>query len=278
MPENTDWVHPLDALAIRTPLAGASVRVIVMTADEPDRARSIGEGLVKLLGQRGRRATSVVVRPDVHGWNRALEGGLAEGDEPIVIVTTATAPWASGHLDPLLKAIDGRDHAIGRRPRARVGSILRRLATLPYRVLFAVPVADVYSPARIHRREKLAAIPLQSGTRFLDVEILAKATFFVQTIEEVAVPDLPSPPVGPVGHDLKAVFSRPVLKPGEGGDGRRLEPDASASGPSEGPEGEGERHDAPGREDGERPEDVAVQKDRPFEHHAPQGVQELGER
>ena len=39
-------------------------------------------------------------------------------------------------------------------------------------------------------REKLAAIPLQSASSFLDVEILAKATFFGHLIDEVDVPPL----------------------------------------------------------------------------------------
>jgi hypothetical protein len=269
VPENLDWVHPLDAMSQRDLLPRAAVRVIVMATEDAERATSIGAGLVSLLTQRGRNATSVVVRADVHGWNRALEGGLSEGDEPLVIVTSATEPWTSGHLDPLLNAVDGRDHVVGRRPRSTLGAIARRLGAIPYRVLFAVPISDLFSPVRIHRREALAKIPLQSASRFLDVEILAKATFFVQTIEEVAVPDLRSPEIGPLGHDLAAVFSHATLKPGE-------DDPSPESGPAEPPEGEGEGDDRPGRQDAERQQDVAIEQAGPFEHDASQRLEELG--
>ena len=271
MPENQDWIHPLDEMANREPLGNASVRVIVMATENAARAEEIGIGLVRLLSGRGRKASSIVVRADVHGWNRALEQGLSESAEPIVIVTTASAPWGSGHLDPILKAIDERDHVIGRRPRSGGNAIGRFLRSLLYRFLFAVPVVDVFSPIRIHRREKLVAIPLQSGTRFLDVEILAKATFLVQTIEEVDVPDLPSPDVGPLGHDLAKVFRHPTLKPGED---RERSADLD-SGPAEPPKGESERADSPGREDGEGGQDLAVEQARAFEHDSSQGVEEL---
>ncbi len=270
MPEDLDWVHPLDAMNRRDPLPGASVRVILMATEDAERAAGIGESLVRLLGQRGRKASTIVVRPDVHGWNRALEQGLGESDEPVVIVTSATAPWTAAHLDPLLQAIDGRDHVIGRRPSTRLGTLLRRLRMLPYRVFFSLQVSDMFSPARIHRREALAKIPLQSASRFLDVEILAKATFFVQTIEEVPVPDLPGPGIGPLGDDLAAVFTHPILKMGEGAD-------PEVSGPPEPPQGDREADDGPHGENAERLEDVAVEQPRPFEHDPPQGVEQLGQ-
>lgn len=253
MPENPDWVHPLDAMARREPLTRAAVRVVVMAVEDAARAEAIGDGLIKLLSQRGRKGSAVVVRPDVHGWNRALEHGLHGSDEPIVVVTSAVAPWAVGHLDPLLKAIDERDHAVGRRPRSVLARLGRRLAAWPYRFLFAVPVADVFSPLRIHRREALDRIPLQSASRLLDVEILAKATFFVQTVEEVAVPDLPSIPVGPVAGDLASLFSNPVLRVED------TEPTRGAGGLVDEIDPEPAPHPNPSPQGGEGPEGEALQ-------------------
>ena len=270
MPENLDWVHPLDAMAKREPLPKAAVRVVVMAVEDAARAQGIGDGLVRLLSQRGRKATSVVVRPDVHGWNRALEHGLLETDEPVVIVTSAVAPWSVGHLDPLLKAIDERDHAIGRRPRSFAGRVARWLVRWPYRFLFAVPVADVYSPLRIHRREALAKIPLQSASRLLDVEILAKATFFVQTIEEVDVPATCRR--SPSGRS-RATCPRSSRTRSSGRPTSRPE----GSGPAEPSEGQREGADGPGREDAQGDQDVAVEQPRPFEHHPPEADQELGQ-
>ena len=68
---------------------------------------------------------------------------------------------------------------------------------LARRLIFAVPLRDVHSPCRLHRLDKLAAIPLQSASSFLDTEILAKATFLGHLIDEVAIPPLR----GRVGSD-----------------------------------------------------------------------------
>jgi len=252
VPENPDWIHPLDAMSQREPLSKSAVRVIVMATEDAARAERIGDALVKLLHQRDRQASSIVVRADVYGWNRALEQGLSESLEPIVIVSSATEPWSAGHLDPLLKAIDSRDHVIGRRPRSKLAGSVRWLKAMPCRVLFAIPVGDLFSPIRIHRREKLAMIPFQSASRFLDVEILAKATFFVQTIEEVDVPKLDSPEVGPMGHDLATVFSHPVFKPDQ-------EAESGGSGPAKHSERESEGHDGPGGENAQGDHDVNVE-------------------
>ena len=57
-------------------------------------------------------------------------------------------------------------------------------------MVFAVPTLDVHSPCRLHRREKLEALSLQSSSRFLDIEILAKGTFLSHLLDEVPVPRL----------------------------------------------------------------------------------------
>ncbi len=112
-----------------------------------------------------------------------------------MLVTTAEEPWTAAHLTPLLEAIDHCDHVIGRRPAGSWARFGRWLASLPRRLVFAVPLRDIHSPCRLHRLDKLAAIPLQSSSSFLDLEILAKATFFGHLIDEVDVP----PIRGPIG-------------------------------------------------------------------------------
>lgn len=250
---------------LRDPLPDAAVRVVMMAPGGAEKAEEIGEGIVRLLGQRGRKASMIVVRPDVHGWNVALDQAMAEGDEPLVLVSTATTPWAAGHLDPILKAIDGRDHVIGRRPRRGITALLRWVAMLPTWAIFAVPVLDRFSPVRLHRRAAIAKFPYQSATRFLEVEILAKATFFVQTIEEVAVPDLESPEVGPMGHDLQALFRHPVLT--------HPKPAPVELGPAESLESPGEGADGPGAEDEQGHPNNAVAQPSPLQHDPAQGLE-----
>ena len=264
--QEDDWIHPLDAAALREPIPDGDVLVIVMASKGDPDPDSIGQGLLDLLKARRRKADAFVVRPDSRGWDKALEEGLAGGSQPIVLVTTARGRWSAAHLDPLLEAINLRDHVIGRRPAPPGGNLKRWLATLPWRVLFALPVLDAFSPCRMHRRAALETIVPQSVSRFLEVEILAKATFLTQVIEEVDVPPLESPPVGRIGGDLRAVLKSPVF----------VRPAPSV--PPEDLEGDHERPDGPGGEDRQGDHHDLAGQARPFEHDRPQGVEELGQR
>ena len=265
LPED-DWIHPLDAAAKRNPIPNGDILVIVMAAKDGPEPEAVGQGLLDLLKARERKADAFVVRPDAIGWSKALEDGLADGSQPIVLVTTATEPWKAAHLEPLLKAIDARDHVIGRRPAGSGGEFSRRLSTLPWRVLFALPMADVFSPCRMHRRSALEKIVPQSASRFLDVEILAKATFLTQVIEEVEVPPLASMPVSGCFRDLRAVLKAPIF----------VRPPPSL--PAENPESHDESADGPGREDAQGDQHDVAGRPGPFEHDRPQGVEELGQR
>ncbi len=193
----------------------------------------------------------------------ALTRGLEGAQLPLVLVTTAEEPWTEAHLDPLLKAIDHCDHVVGRRPAGPGASWKRWLAAMPRRLVFAVPLRDIHSPCRLHRLEKLAAIPLQSASSFLDVEILAKATFFGHLIDEVDVPPLrgPRPLAGPVDR-LPTILRDPRFEP--------------PSGPAEEPQGQGECDDRPGGEDRQGRGDI--EQPGPLEHDAPQRTDQLGQR
>ena len=201
LPADDGWIHPLDAAALRAPIPNGGVRVIVLDSGAPPASATpdeVGQGLLSLIRGRNRPADAFVVATGGIGWARAIEQGLADGSHPIILITSAQARWTAAHLDPLLKAIDHRDHVIGQRPLPLVGRLRRWCATFPWRFLFAVPVRDVFSPCRLHRRVALEAIVLQSSTRLVDLEILAKATFLTQVIEEVDVPPLAAPPGRPI--------------------------------------------------------------------------------
>lgn len=232
---------PFAAHARRDPLPKAEVRVIVVAASGPHAPDDIADGLVATLGRLGRRAEAVVVLAEDRGWDRAIERGLVGATQPLVLVASSSEPWTEAHLRPLLDSINTCDHVLGRRPLGMVGRLGRWLASRPWRWLFAIPALDVHSPCRLHRREKLEAIPLQSASRFLDVELLAKATFFGHLIDEVPVPAMADAGAAGTWGDFVEVFRHPVLKPEEG------------SGPAEDPQGEQERPDGPGRQDQEGP-------------------------
>ena len=303
---------PFSLHARREPLPGAAVRVVVVAtrgAEDPDR---VAEGTVAALKRLGRAAEAVVVAAEHRGWNRAILRGLEGGSEPLVLVTSAAVPWAEGQLAPLLTSINTCDHAVGRRPASALGRLGRWLASRPWRWLFALPVLDVHSPCRLHRREALAAIPLQSSSAFVDVEMLAKATFFGHLVDEVPVPAIggeasggtwgdfldvfrhpaltfeelaltspappPIPPVGPTSVGPGGMRPTEGLRPTEVGPTGGV-PGASdgvgGSGPPEQPQRQEERDDGPGREDQQVQADVG--QPGPLQEDRPEAVDELGQ-
>ncbi|RUL89215.1 hypothetical protein [Tautonia sociabilis] len=252
-----ELLHPLDAHAIRAPLPKtAGIWAVVLTEDEA-KAEAVAESLRRLIGGRG-RPLKVVIEPDKFE-SRAdrLARAMAGADLPIVLLTTATEPWTEAHLKPLLEAIDRCDLVLGRRRRSLPGRVLRWLAARPWALLFAIPLRDVHSPCRLSRREALEQLPPQSASRFLDVELLAKSSFFAQLVDEEDVPPLAAS-AGPPGFwgDFVDVFRRPVL---------RREPPPAGSAPAEDPQGDEEGGDRPdGEDDQVRPD---PQEPGPLEDH-----------
>lgn len=256
--EGVEDLHPLDAHCLRKPVpATAGVRVVVLSEVGEERAREIGQELRRLIAGR-LRPVEVVVDWYPHSSRaerlaRAIEGAR----EPLTLVTTASEPWREDHLDPLLKAIDRSDHVIGGRRKGVVAWLRSR----PWRLLFAVPVLDVHSPCALHRTEALQRIPLQSSSDFLDIEILAKATFLGHLLEETPVPVLEGKRAG-TGFlgDLVDVLRQPRFR---------------FSSPAEDAEGEVEGDQGPGGQDREVAGDV--EKPRPLEDDSAQSVDELRE-
>jgi hypothetical protein len=200
----------------REPRAGAGVDVLVLDGGAPGRAEAVGSGLVGLLRARGREAEarSLPARGEP-GLGALVFDALGATSRPLVLLTDAVEPWAAAHLDPLLTAIDTADHVVGRRPATGLAGVARRLARIRNRFVFGLPVLDPHSPCRLHRREAIAAFPLQSESDFLDIEILGKATFLGQLIAEVPVPPL----LGDEEHrnralrrhDFAEVFRHPIF-------------------------------------------------------------------
>lgn len=208
------YYDPLMERLRREPRRGAGVTVLVFDAGEPHRAGRIAEGLVSLIRGRGRPAEAQVIASHAHeGQGPALATALMATSLPLVLITRAIEPWTAAHLDPLLAGIDDADHCVGSRPAGGlVPAALRWLAGLRWSVLFGVSVKDGTTPCRLHRREALARIPLQSESERIDLEILAKAMFLEQSLREVPVPPLAADPErNPTlaRHDLSDLFRYP---------------------------------------------------------------------
>ncbi|GIW86946.1 MAG: hypothetical protein KatS3mg108_1270 [Isosphaeraceae bacterium] len=235
---------PLGDALRRESRRGAAIEVLVRDFGDPDRVQSIGSGLVELARAAGHQASWRTVAVEVHASEgQALQHAIAAASAPLVLYTTAVEPWTAAHLRPLLDAIERADHVLGRRPLRGPMLWQARFRKLIRSILFATPILDPHTPCRLHRREAISAIPLQSESCYVDVELLAKATFLGQIIEEVDVPWLPADenPQRRLlwSHDRADLWRRPVFRPLTG-------PPLSA--PAEDPQRDPECPDRPGGE------------------------------
>ncbi len=295
--EDLTDLHPFDLHSRRDPLPKAGARIVAIGFDR-DRAATIAEGIADFLRKRGREAEPRPVSIGSCDLGAALAEGIEGAELPLVIVSTATEPWPEATLDALLGAIDKCDHVWGCRRLGILGRIVRFIAGAPLGVVFAIPVGDVHAPCRVHRREALGAIPLQSSSSFLDVEILAKATFLGQLIDEATIEPIAAiPPLSGSRRDAIEVFQKPIFKRVESAEpvmigglfGSHADANSvpgehdvhvsdlpASSIPLEEFKSDEERADRPRGEDCERAGDA--HDPRPLEQDAAECVDELGER
>ena len=215
MTTSEDFDDPFLRHFQRDPLPDAGIRIILLTDLPPDRAEAVIAPLADHLARDGpggrdphrRRSTG-------QGLGRALS--RRPGTEPSFPSCWSRRPRSRGPRPTWIRSwrrsTTATTSSAGGRPAAGSGSGAG-WRHVPRRLVFAVPLRDVHSPCRLHRLEKLAAIPLQSASSFLDVEILAKATFFGHLIDEVDVPPLPGP-VGSRGWwaDCRRLLREPAVR------------------------------------------------------------------
>ena len=205
---------PFLAFQKRGPLPKLAAARVIALADRAsaEKVFSSAEALGKLLANRKRPVELVAATFDDDGRAATLERCLQGGNEPMIIVTTAIEPWSAGQLDAMLEAIDRCDHVIGIRKIGPFARVVRFLKLLAWRIVFACPWRDVHSPCRLHRREKLAEIPCQSKSAFLNVEIAAKATFLGHLLDETEIPALAGIASRVSFADVARVFRAPEFK------------------------------------------------------------------
>ena len=264
-------LDPFEAHFHREPLPGASVRILVIGGDALASASPVATTIAALLKERGRDAEVVSVSPREDGLGAAVARGLEGGTFPLLLMTREGAIWNGSHIDALLDAIDHCDHVFGKRTKGRLGGVVRWVVGLPWRWVFAVPVVDVHSPYRLHRRERLNAIPLQSRSDFLNLEVVVKATFLGHLIDEVDVNESKDHSPTMDWRDVALVFKHPTfVRPFA-----TSESESEVSSPSEETEGQHESDHGPGSEDQHGRRDV--EHSSAFEDDRAEGVQKLSE-
>lgn len=222
----------------REPLPKAGVRTILIGEVEEDAANALIAPATAYLNAAGRPVEVQFVRFDRRTMrlNTVIAAEVQRTMQPLVLIAMPVEPVTEQHLMPLFKAIDVCDHAVGRRPMSIGEKIVRWIGCLPRRLVFAVPILDVDSPLSLHRTEKLRAIPLQSASSLVKLEILAKGTFFGHLLCEVEIPPLRGWTVreGRLA-DLLTLLKKPEFR--QSGGGPALVPAEDAQGQVEGPHG-----------------------------------------
>jgi hypothetical protein len=147
-------------------------------------------------------------------YGRALAAGIAASRFPLLFTLAADGGYQSTFLNHLLTLIDQVDLVAGyRRGRPWLGRLKNRV--LAY-LAFGLSLRDPGCSVRLYRKSIFERLPIQSETRFAEVEIVAKANFLGHLIMEAELPwpaaEEPSP--GPsLAADARRVFFRPQFLP-----------------------------------------------------------------
>ncbi|AMV39099.1 hypothetical protein VT85_16800 [Planctomyces sp. SH-PL62] len=272
--EPFDANDPFELHFHREPILDSGVSLLVLRSDaEADLDPAVWNASVEWLRSQERSLEIVVKLVDGSDPRlcELITSFLDDASQPTIAICKAAEPPSREQWEPLLKALDLADHVLGNRPAAMSAAIGRRLARVVRRVVLGVPLTDVYSPLSLHRAEKLREIPMQSGSSFIDVEILAKATFLGHILEEPCI----LPMRGTTWRrgwlrDLGTVFKRPAF--------RRPHEYSVDSRPLEHSQRQPESPDGPGGEDRQGACDLESPQAGPLQDDQTKAADQLGER
>gem|GEM_PF-3988958 len=150
-------------------------------------------------------------------WGEALTLAFDQVESPLFVISEAGAEWNRDILERLLKSVDHCDLVLGCRPCESVaGRMARRIASFARGVFWGAGVADPLTPYKLGRSDVFRKFPLQSASRFVEVELVAKANFLDALIDEIALPVASpwNPPViGPgLRADQRGLFRKPRFR------------------------------------------------------------------
>jgi hypothetical protein len=139
------------------------------------------------------------------GVGTALKIGLAVAQHPLLL--TVPAGYTSSALPALLKEIDLVDIVCGVRQSKQAGWKRRQFFSKAYQ-LFGIMLQDPECGLKLYRREVFERLPIQSKGSFVQIEILAKASFQNRILTE-AVVEGPATEPASVGSDFWKVLNNP---------------------------------------------------------------------
>jgi dolichol-phosphate mannosyltransferase len=150
------------------------------------------------------------------GYGAALRTGLAAAQHPLIFTMPADSAYRAEDLPRMLDLVDQVDLVCGYR-RGRPWLSTQWHGWLAF-LGFGLWLKDVGCPVRLYRKSIFPRIPIQSRSRFADVEILAKANFLTCLFIEAEVS---WHPVEPPGHwagpsvlaDALRLFAKPDFGP-----------------------------------------------------------------
>jgi len=192
-PTATEAAEEVDAWTARfarTPVGQVPIDLICL-ADRQDPGIAENSSAVDTLRRKGRLGKVIPVCPDPESpcWGEALTRALAQASAPVVVISDARAEWNRDILERLLKTIDMCDLALGARPCAsKATRIARTVASMGRGLFWGAGVLDPLTPYKLARTDTLRRFPLQSSSRFVDVEMIAKANFLDALIHEEVMP------------------------------------------------------------------------------------------
>jgi dolichol-phosphate mannosyltransferase len=181
---------------LRSALAGCTEEFEIILVD--DGSRDATAQLTDELAAKYPEVRVIHHRPGA-GYGASLRDGFLAARLPLVFHANPDHRFDLREIPLLLARIDQAEIVTGFRAQ-RCDPWKRKLLSWGFRqmagVMFGVYVRDCDCAFKLYRRKVFKHITMESGTFFIEAEILAKANALGYRIEEVAVTHLP-PSSGP---------------------------------------------------------------------------------
>lgn len=221
-PQSTEaGTQELDAWSarfVREPIGQSQIDLICLS-DGVSGPSAEASSAAEIIRRKGRLGKLIPVNLPEEGRSRgeSLTSAFEQVCAPLFVISGTDAEWNRDILERLLKSVDHCDLVLGCRPcTSTAGRIARRFGSLARGVFWGAGVLDPLTPYKLGRSDVFRKIPLQSASRFVEVELVAKANFLDALIDEIALPVAAPwipPRYGPESRaDRRGLFRHPRFR------------------------------------------------------------------